>query len=59
MNFGVNSLPTKREYLLNLKAKYSNPEFRDDMIALLPQSVDFDFESSYQLVYNFIEEKYE
>ena len=58
MGFVVDHVPTKREYLLNLEAKHTNPEFRDDMAALLPPNVEFDFESGYQLIYNFIEEKY-
>ena len=43
---------TKRDFLINMKDKYQNIDFRRDINALLPPNIIYDFDVAYEYVFN-------
>jgi hypothetical protein len=50
MNHVTDNLPSRKEYMLNLSTKLSDPDFLGDLEALLPPGIVFDFSEAYDLV---------
>ncbi len=58
MKFSVDRIPSKKEYLINIKEKENDPNFTGDMEALLRTEIDYDQESAFYWLKNELIEKY-
>jgi len=52
MLFSVNSIPTRRQFELNLEEKEQDPDFTGDMEALLRPGVEYDQEAAFEWIRN-------
>ena len=50
MEFVVEYVPTKKEYLLNLESKISDPEFQNDIAAILSTVENYNINTAYKIV---------
>lgn len=57
MSVSVGKTPTKKEFLLNIEEKVSNPDFTGDMEALLRTEIKYDQEVAYEWLKNEVIEK--
>ncbi len=50
MNFVVDKLPTKKEFLLNLEEKMSDSEFNSDIHMVLRPGIDYDKNKAFEMI---------
>ncbi len=55
MNFGAATIPSRKEYQLNLESKLKDYEFTHDMQALLPPGKKYDISRAYEKVLELID----
>jgi predicted nucleotidyltransferase component of viral defense system len=55
MAFEASSIPSKREYILNVESKLQDYDFTHDMQALLPPGIEYDIKRAYAKVTDLIE----